>query len=87
LHEAANMALGLSPIPKKDNHETCVPTIETAARGTALRAREWVGYWEAWERERLYWERSDEDDPDTWESEEEEWEEQDNERVNGEDEL
>lgn len=81
------MALGRSPTPKKENHGTCVSTIETAARGAALRAREWVEYWEAWERERLYWERFDEDNPDTWESEEEEWEDQDDERVRGEDEL
>jgi hypothetical protein len=76
------MALRSSPVPEDEDRGTCVPTIELAARGAALRAREWVGYWAEYEKERLSWERFDEDDPDTWEIEEE-----GNEWGGGEDEL
>ena len=48
-----------------------------AARGAALRARDGIGYWEEYERARLYWERFDEDDPDTWVTDGE-WEEDGN---------
>lgn len=57
LYEATQMAFGQSLGSGKDNSGTCVPTIETAARGAALRAMDWVGYWEGEERARLYWER------------------------------
>ena len=70
LLEAARIALGQN-VSELVNGEKCVPTIEIAARGAALRARDWIKYWEPYERERLYWERFDEDDPDTWESEDE----------------
>jgi hypothetical protein len=66
LYEASQMANGQSTVPEPDNIGTCVPTIETAARGAALRAGDWIEYWEPYERERLYWEQFDEDDPNTW---------------------
>lgn len=94
LYEAAHMALSQSHISELDNGGKCVPTIENAARGAALRARDWIEYWEPYERERLYWERLywvrfDEDDPDTWEMEEadEEADEEPNEGDNEVDEL
>ena len=74
LNKAARMALGRSA-SQPDNGGKCVPTIENAAKGAALRARDWVGYWEGYENERLYWEQRDEDHLDTWEREEGEFEE------------
>lgn len=88
LYEAANMAIRRSPaFEEEDDSGICVPTIETAARGAALRARDWIGHWEGYEEERKFWERFDEDNPDTWQKEEGEWLEEDSERDGDQDEL
>ena len=49
LRRAAEMALGWNGTVGDDG--VCVPPILLAARGAALRAREWGEYYEGWERE------------------------------------
>lgn len=49
LRRAAKMALGWNETGTDDG--VCIPPILLAARGAALRAREWGEYYEEWERE------------------------------------
>ncbi|KAG0652458.1 hypothetical protein D0Z07_0045 [Hyphodiscus hymeniophilus] len=82
LYQAAQLALGQN-VSHPDDSKQCIPTIQSAARGAALRARDWIKYWEGYEEERLYYrEHFDEDGSEIWEAEEDEYEEKEEGEVN-----
>lgn len=55
LRRAAEMAFGWNETAEDDG--ICVPSVLLAARGAALRAREWGVYYEGWKREMYFFDR------------------------------
>ena len=55
LHRAAEMAFRWNETVEDDG--VCVPSVLLAARGAALRAREWGVYYGGWKREMDYYYR------------------------------
>lgn len=60
LTHAVQEALGLNN-RTTSNDEVCVPSLEIAARGAALRALDWLTYWDA---EQQDWYEMDDDEED-----------------------
>lgn len=67
LSQAAEKAIQTKSV--RSNSGICIPNIEIAARGAALRAVEWGGYYDAsqrsewiWDDDSEGWVRSDDDD-------------------------